>query len=216
MASIMIDQIRKDVQNIYCVARNYVKHIEELKNEIPEEPPIFMKPNSSILQSGGTIMLPPYSQDVHYEVEVVVYIKQNANYIAPEEAMSAIGGYGIGLDLTARDVQSFIKEKGYPWLKAKGFRHSACLSNFVDPKMIADPTDIDFTLEINGELRQKGNTSHMISPIATIVSMLSNHYGLQEGDIIFTGTPEGIGKLNSKDSLELKLSNLVEAKFNVA
>ena len=211
MPHIVLDQVKKDVQNIYCVARNYAKHAAELNNAVPVEPVFFMKPNTSILLSGGTIQLPSFSSDVQHEVEVVVYIDQNANYIAPQEALSVVGGYGVGLDLTARDA----REDGLPWLKSKGFRHASCLSNFVDAKLVADPENLDFELKLNGETVQKARTSLMINSIAKQISYPSEHYGLREGDLIYTGTPEGVGRIRSGDKLALSLSNLVTANFQV-
>ncbi|UOO82644.1 fumarylacetoacetate hydrolase family protein [Uruburuella testudinis] len=205
------------LNNIFCIGRNYVDHIAELKNETPTEPVVFMKPNNSLLQSGAAIVLPHFSQSVHYECELVLLIGQDAEGFGDgDNPLDIIAGYGVGLDLTARDVQGRLKEKGLPWTKAKGFRGAACVSDFVAAQKLTQPQACGFTLHINGELRQHGHTDHMIYPLAAVLQELAASYGLRTGDVVFTGTPAGVGELHSGDRLSLDLAGLVQAEFAVA
>lgn len=216
MTTVRLNGRTAAVNNIYCIGRNYVDHIAELNNETPTEPVVFMKPNNSILAGGGTIRLPHYSQSVHYECELVLYIGRDSDGLDDTELMSIVAGYAVGLDLTARDVQGRLKEKGLPWMKAKGFRGAACLSDFIDAGRLPEPQNCTFTLAVNGSIRQKGQTSHMIYPIAAILRELAGSYGLKAGDVVFTGTPAGVGGLHSGDRLDLDLAGLVQARFDVA
>ena len=204
------------INTLYCIGRNYVAHIAELQNEIPTEPLVFLKPNSSVLQADNTIYLPKFSQNVHYETELVLQIGMDCHHISPEDAPMLIHAYAVGLDLTARDVQDIAKAKGLPWTKAKGFRGAACLSAFVLADELPNYQNIEFTLKLNGELRQHGRTSHMIYPIPVLLAELANTYGLRKGDLVFTGTPEGVGSLQAGDVLELDLMGKVQARFEVA
>lgn len=204
------------VNNIYCIGRNYVDHIAELKNETPVEPVVFMKPNSSILRAGSTVKLPPYSSCVHYECELVLLVGEDADEAGQDDLSRIIAGYGIGLDLTARDVQNRLKENGLPWTKAKGFRGAACLSEFISADKLKNPQDCSFTFKVNGTIRQQGRSAHMIYPIEAILRELVASYGLKAGDIVFTGTPSGVGELRAGDKLLLDLASLVQAEFDVA
>ncbi len=204
------------VQNIFCIGRNYDEHIKELNNATPTEPLVFLKPSSSILNEGSSIILPAYSHNVHYECEVVVLIKEDMNHVDEKDVFDYVAGYGIGLDLTARDVQDSAKSKGLPWLKSKGFRGAACVSNFVARDVVGDVTHLGFSLSINGEVRQSGTTEHMIYPIAHLISYLSKVYGLRKGDLIYTGTPAGVGELKAGDDLALDLHGQVRCLFKVA
>ena len=217
MTTIVLDAQPVRVNNIFCIGRNYVDHIAELKNGTPTEPMVFMKPNSSLLQDGGEIVLPSFSESVHYECELVLLIGQDADgFAADEQPLDCVAAYAVGLDLTARDVQSRLKEKGLPWTKAKGFRGAACVSAFVVAEKLAAPQDCEFTLNINGELLQHGHTTHMIYPLDVILKTLAETYGLRAGDVVFTGTPSGVGELHSGDKLALDLAGLVQAAFTVA
>ncbi len=215
-AHILLEGEQKPIQNIFCIGRNYTEHIAELNNATPTEPLVFLKPTSALTKKNEEITLPAFSDSVHYETEIVLYIQEDARNISPEKALSIIGGYGIGLDLTARDVQDIIKQKGEPWTKCKGFPSAAIVSDFIDSHKIRDAKDIQFTFTQNGELKQDGNSSLMIYPIAEIVSYLSSLYGLSKGDLIFTGTPKGVGKLAKGDLLELTLENLIAAEFEIS
>ncbi|MCO6503933.1 MAG: fumarylacetoacetate hydrolase family protein [Snodgrassella sp.] len=202
--------------NIFCIGRNYLDHVKELKNANPSEPVVFLKPSSALIQTGEMIRLPDFSQDVHHECELVVYIKKDAFNVTQESAMDHIGGYAIGLDLTARDIQNQLKSKGLPWTKAKGFPTSACLSHFISPEEVENINAEKFYLNVNGQTRQQGNTEHMMFSCAYIISYLSRIYGLQAGDIIYTGTPAGVAAIQSGDELELILSDKISTKFSVA
>lgn len=213
-----MQRLHPEIKNIFCIGRNYRAHAAELGHEIDEvEPLVFCKPTSSILSAGaGEIHLPSWSNDVHHECELVLLLSQDARDVEPEQALAYLGGVAIGLDLTARDVQNHLKNKGLPWLKSKGFPTSACLSEFValPPERFAQP--FSFSLDVNGERRQTGDTRLMIFDFAKQISYLSKIYGLQAGDIIFTGTPEGVAALHSGDRLHLVLDGLLNATFSVA
>lgn len=189
------------VNTIFCVGRNYLEHAAELNNPVPKSPLIFLKPSSAIIHDREYIELPAVSQEVHYEVEVLVLIGREGKNIVREDAAAYIAGYGVGIDVTARDIQQRAKEKSHPWTIAKGFDTFAPVSRFVDPAQIPDPANISFELFINGSLRQQGNTGEMIFPIPELISYLSTIFTLSPGDIIFTGTPEGVGRLQPGDDL---------------
>lgn len=186
---------------IICIGRNYAKHIEELKNERPSEPVIFMKPDSAILLKNNPFFIPPFSEDIHYEVELVVRIKKIGKFIEEKFAHKYYDEIGLGIDFTARDLQSRLKEKGLPWEKAKAFDGSAVVGNFVD-KSELDPESIRFQLVRNGKVVQDGDSSHMLWKIDEIISYVSQYFTLKIGDLIFTGTPEGVGKVSREDVLE--------------
>ncbi|MDO1508830.1 MULTISPECIES: fumarylacetoacetate hydrolase family protein [unclassified Neisseria] len=215
MVNVILEKQTVDINNIYCIGRNYVDHIAELKNETPTEPVVFMKPNNSILHSGGTIRLPAYSRSVHYESELVLLIGKDSDGLNSDDLTEIIAGYGVGLDLTARDVQGRLKEKGLPWTKAKGFRGAACVSEFIGADKLVNPQNCKFTFKVNGEMRQCGETSHMIYPLPAILKELAETYGLCRGDVVFTGTPAGVGELHAGDRLELDLAGTVQAFFEV-
>lgn len=214
-AEITIEGSNYPIQNIFCIGRNYAKHIAELNNATPTEPLVFLKPTSALAVEGDLITLPSFSNAIHYEAELVIYIKEDAKNLSEESALSVIGGYGVGLDLTARDLQDQIKERGEPWTKCKGFPGAAIVSTFISADKIKDPTDITFTFKQNGELKQNGHSKMMLYPIAEIIAYLSTVYGLSKGDIIYTGTPEGVGKLAPGDQLTLTLEDQVTANFKV-
>lgn len=213
---IMLDGEDAPIQNIFCIGRNYAKHIAELNNATPTEPLVFLKPTSALTKKGEVITLPDYSDDLHYEAEIVIYIQQSARNLTPEDALSVIGGYGVGLDLTARDVQDVIKQKGEPWTKCKGFPSAAIVSDFISADQVKDPANIHFTFTQNGVLKQDGNSNMMLYPIAEIISYLSRIYGLSKGDLIYTGTPEGVGKLSAGDKLHLTLEKRISADFEIS
>jgi 2-keto-4-pentenoate hydratase/2-oxohepta-3-ene-1,7-dioic acid hydratase in catechol pathway len=189
---------------IICIGRNYAKHIEELENERPVDPVIFMKPDSAILLKNNPFIIPPFSEDIHYEVELLVRIKKIGKFIDQKFAHKYYDEIGLGIDFTARDLQSRLKEKGLPWEKAKAFDGSAVVGNFVDKKEL-DLESIGFQLLKNGELVQDGNSTHMLWKIDEIVSYVSQFFTLKIGDLIFTGTPEGVGRVQPNDVLEGKL-----------
>ncbi len=198
-----LDGRQAPVANIFCIGRNYTEHIRELGNTPAEAPVVFFKPTSALLLSPGTIRLPAFSHDVHYETELVVRIAHDASDIDETKALDLIDSYALGLDLTARDLQTQAKQQGLPWATAKGFRGSACLSAFRPAGDLPDPARIRFSMHCNGELRQQGDTAHMIYPIATQIAYLSRVFGLSAGDLIYTGTPAGVGPLKVGDQLML-------------
>lgn len=193
------------VSKIICVGRNYAAHAKEMKAEIPEQPVLFLKPPSAILHDGGTIVIPKISRDLHHEVEMTVLIGRGGKNIDEHSALSHVAGYGVGLDMTLRDVQSEAKKKGLPWTLAKGFDTSAPLSEFVPAAAIADPHALEVELRVNGAVRQRGNTSSFIFRLERLISLISTHFTLEKGDVIFTGTPEGVAQTVPGDTLEATL-----------
>lgn len=192
--------------SIFCIGRNYVAHIRELKNDLPVRPLVFLKPASSITFE-GPILLPRQSNEIHHEVELVVAMGKGGKNIPENKALSHVGGYAIGMDLTARDIQTQAKEKGHPWSVAKGFDTFAPISTFVKSSRVGDPQNLELSLTVNNRLRQKSNTRLMIFPIAELISYLSGIFTLQPGDLIFTGTPEGVSALHSGDHIEAVLDS---------
>lgn len=195
------------INTIFCIGRNYSEHAKELKNEVPDRPMVFLKPVSSIIFDGGSIILPPQSREVHHEVELVAAIGKGGKNIHAEEALQHIAGYGIGIDVTARDLQQEAKKRSHPWTVAKGFDTFAPISNFIPANAINDPQNIDLKLHVNGEVRQTGNTREMIFPVAELVAYLSTIFTLTPGDLIFTGTPSGVSPVKKGDQINATLQN---------
>jgi len=187
---------------IICIGRNYASHIEELKNERPAEPVIFMKPDTAVLQKQFPFVIPEFSDDVHHEVEVLVKISKVGKYIDPKFAHKYYDEIGLGIDFTARDIQAKLKEKGLPWEKAKAFDGSAVIGDFVNKSEFGTLDNINFELTNNGVIAQKGITSNMLWQIDELIANVSQYFTLKTGDIIFTGTPEGVAKVNPGDVLE--------------
>ena len=185
---------------IICIGRNYAKHIEELANERPENPVVFLKPDSAILPKKMPFFIPPFSNDIHYEVEVLVKINKVGKHISPKFAHKYYDTVGLGIDFTARDVQAQCKEKGLPWEKAKAFDGSAIVGEFF-PKEEFNLEKLSFQLLKNDEVVQDGNTSSMLWKIDELISYVSQYFTLKKGDIIFTGTPAGVGKVAENDIL---------------
>jgi len=191
---------------IICIGRNYAKHIEELENEKPSEPVIFLKPDSSVLLKKHPFVIPPFSNEVHYEVEVLVKICKLGKHIDKRFAHKYYLEIGLGIDFTARDLQSKLKEKGLPWEKAKAFDGSAVISEFI-PKDNFELGNLNFQLFKNDVLVQDGNTKNMLWKIDEIIAYISQFFTLKIGDVIFTGTPAGVGKINPTDVLVGKLES---------
>lgn len=187
---------------ILAIGRNYVDHIKELNNEVPTEPVIFTKPDTALLQNNDPFYYPEFSSNIHYEVEIVLKINRMGKYIAEKHAGSYFDEIGIGIDFTARDLQDKAKKKGLPWTLAKGFNHSAPISKFAKKNEFKDIKDLDFSLEIDNELKQKGNTKLMIYDFEYIIAYISKYITLKKGDLIFTGTPKGVGAVKRGDMLE--------------
>jgi 5-carboxymethyl-2-hydroxymuconate isomerase len=190
------------VGKIVCVARNYAEHARELGNPVPERAVLFIKPASSIIASGGTVVIPAYATTCHHEIELAVLIGRPAKAVATEEALAHVAGYGVALDMTLRDVQAELKAKGLPWEIAKAFDTSCPLSTFVPVDQIHEPQDLRLRLSVNGELRQDGTTADMLRPVAQLISEASGYFTLEAGDILLTGTPSGVGPLSSGDRVE--------------
>ncbi|MBQ0151407.1 MAG: fumarylacetoacetate hydrolase family protein [Chryseobacterium sp.] len=188
---------------IICIGRNYSEHAKELGNAVPEQPVIFMKPDSAVLK-GNDFYIPEFSDDVHYELEVVVKICKPGKYIQKASAHKHYDEVGLGIDFTARDLQSNLKSKGLPWELAKGFDGSAVVSPFFK-KEAFDLSALEFTLEKNKEAVQKGNTKDMLFSVDDIIAFVSQYFTLKKGDLIFTGTPKGVGKISENDVLEAYL-----------
>ncbi|WP_291274689.1 fumarylacetoacetate hydrolase family protein [Flavobacterium sp.] len=187
---------------IICIGRNYVDHISELNNERPDEPVIFMKPDTAILPKDADFYIPEFTQDLHHEVEVVVKINKVGKYIDKKFAHKYYDEIGLGIDFTARDVQTKLKEKGLPWEKSKAFDHSAIIGSFLSKKELTSLENINFELRNNDQLVQQGNTSLMLWNIDEIIAYVSQFFTLKTGDIIFTGTPKGVAAVKENDVLE--------------
>jgi 2-keto-4-pentenoate hydratase/2-oxohepta-3-ene-1,7-dioic acid hydratase in catechol pathway len=190
-------------QRVFCIGQNYAEHVREMKGEIPETPVIFCKPWTSLVGPGEKIGFPKHGEELHHEVEVVVLIGKEGRPETVEEASSFIAGLTIGLDLTLRDLQRSLREKGLPWEIAKGFEQSAPVGSFTPIQELRNLSDIEFTLRVNGEVRQHSNTSDMIFPIERLVVEISKIWRLLPGDLIFTGTPSGVGPLRIGDVVEI-------------
>lgn len=186
---------------IICIGRNYVEHIEELNNERPSEPVIFIKPDTALLGKEIPFVIPFFSTDIHYELEVVVKVCKVGKFIEPKFAHKYYDQVSVGIDFTARDLQSKLKEKGLPWEKAKGFDGSAVVGKFVSKEDLQDLTDVPFSMSKNGEVVQSASTKQMIWPIDELISEVSKYFTLKTGDLIFTGTPVGVGKVERGDEL---------------
>ena len=191
---------------IICIGRNYAKHIEELANERPENPVVFLKPDSSILPRKNPFFIPPFSSDVHYEVEVLVKINKVGKHIASRFAHKYYDEIGLGIDFTARDIQQQCKEKGLPWEKAKAFDGSAVIGDFYD-KSNFDLENLSFKLFKNDKVVQDGNTKAMLWKVDELICYVSQYFTLKKGDIIFTGTPAGVGKVSENDILIGEINN---------
>ncbi|WP_029038574.1 fumarylacetoacetate hydrolase family protein [Salinimicrobium xinjiangense] len=187
---------------IICIGRNYTEHIAELKNERPEEPVIFLKPDSAILLKKQPFFIPPFSNDIHYEVELLVRINKIGKHIQQKFAHKYYDELGLGIDFTARDLQKKLKEKGLPWEKAKAFDGSAVIGEkWIEKSHFKDLNNINFSLEKNAEVVQTGTTSHMLWKIDEIIEYISQYFTLKIGDVIFTGTPAGVGPVAINDVL---------------
>ena len=209
---------RLEVRKIFCIGRNYATHAAEMKADIPEAPVFFLKPPTAIIGEGGVIRIPSISKELHHEVEMTVLLGRGGKDISRGNAFNLVAGYGIGLDMTLRDVQSEAKKKGLPWTLAKGFDTSAPLSSFVPADQVADPHNLDLRLDVNGVTRQHSNTKNFIFHIDELIAYISQFFTFDRGDIIFTGTPEGVAPAAPGDRLTAQLSspdNVVLASLNV-
>lgn len=188
---------------IICIGRNYPDHAAELGNEVPDEPVIFMKPKSALLQAHTPFYYPEFTNELHYEAELVLRICKNGKYIQERHASNYYNGITVGIDFTARDIQQECKEKGLPWEKAKAFDNSAVVGKFIDLTPEIKKNNINFSLQKNKEVVQKGNSGQMIFSFDAIIANISNYFSLNIGDLIFTGTPAGVGECVVGDVLEV-------------
>lgn len=186
---------------LICIGRNYTKHIEELENEKPKEPVVFIKPDTAILLKKQPFFIPDFSNDVHHEVEVLVKINKVGKHISKKFAHKYYNEIGLGIDFTARDLQNKLKEKGLPWEKAKSFDGAAVIGNWMQKSKFNDLNNLNFKLFKNDECVQTGNTSHMLWKIDALIEYISKYFTLKIGDVIFTGTPAGVGKVIANDIL---------------
>lgn len=200
---------------IIAIGRNYVAHIEELKNERPEDPVVFCKPDTAVLKDNAPFYYPDFSNDIHHEVEILLKINKEGKNIDAKFAHKYYEEIGLGIDFTARDLQAKQKAKGLPWEIAKAFNGSAPISDFVPKTDYPDLKNLNFHLLVNGELRQQGNTSFMLYDFDTIIAYISRFFTLKKGDIIFTGTPAGVSAIKIGDRLEGFIENKKFLDFEV-
>ena len=192
---------------LICIGRNYAKHIEELQNERPDEPVVFLKPDSAVLLKQHPFVIPEFSSDIHHEIELIVKISKVGKYIEPKFAHKYYEEISVGIDFTARDLQQKLKDKGLPWEKAKAFDGSAVIGSFISKKLFSSLESINFELTNNGKTVQKGNSSLMLWKIDELIAYVSQYFTLKIGDIIFTGTPEGVAVVQPNDVLEGFIEN---------
>ncbi|SFD86782.1 fumarylacetoacetate hydrolase family protein [Thermophagus xiamenensis] len=187
---------------ILCIGRNYANHARELSNPVPTEPVVFLKPDSALLRNNDPFFLPDFAKSFHHEVEIVVRINRVGKCIEERFAHRYYDEIGLGIDFTARDLQDDLRKKGLPWEKSKAFDNSAVISKFVKKETLPDINHLNFRLEVNDEVRQKGNTSDMLFSIDQIIAHVSKYFMLKIGDLIYTGTPAGVGPVKTGDRLK--------------
>lgn len=202
---------------IICIGRNYVEHIRELHSAMPESPVLFIKPETALLTGNQPFKHPEFSHEIHYEAELVLRIGTGGSHISESAAFHHIESIGVGLDLTARDLQQYAKEKGLPWEVAKAFDHSAPVSEeFIPVGHFPDLRNIGFQLRVNGEVKQDGNSSLMIYPFEYFISYASRFFTLEKGDLLFTGTPKGVGPVRKGDLLEVYMEGKMMLRCQIA
>lgn len=200
---------------IICIGRNYAEHAKELNNAIPTEPVFFMKPDTALLKDGEAFYYPDFTKDLHHEIEIVLKINKVGKHIKEEFAHKYFDEIGLGIDFTARDLQSKAKEKGLPWEKAKAFDGSAPIGKFIEKKKIADINNINFQLKINNKIVQKGNTKDLLFSFDAVIAYITQFITLKKGDLIYTGTPEGVGPVKIGDLLEASIENETLLTFEI-
>ena len=208
---------RFPIRRVFCVGRNYGAHAREMGSDPHREPPFFFtKPADAVVPASGAVPYPPATQDLHHEVELVVALGAGGANVAPRDAMSLVWGYGVGLDLTRRDLQALAKDAGRPWDMAKGFDASAPCSPLIPAARLGHPQDARIWLEVNGALRQEGNLNEMIWPIADVIGHLSRLVTLAAGDLIYTGTPAGVAALKPGDQVRGGVDGVTEFALSIA
>jgi acylpyruvate hydrolase len=200
---------------IIAIGRNYAAHAQELNNPIPSSPVIFLKPDTALLKDNRPFYIPDFSSDIHYELEVVLKICKEGKYIQEKFASNYYDEVALGIDFTARDIQSVHKEKGLPWELAKAFDNSAAVSSFIPKSSVTNMYELPFELKINQETRQNGNTKNMLYSFEKIIAFVSQYITLKKGDMIFTGTPEGVGQVHPGDKLEAWLEGQQLLNFEI-
>lgn len=208
-------ELFKVCRKIVCVGRNYKDHVAELNNELPTKPLLFLKPPSSLISEGEVIRIPEGCQSLHHEVELGVVINKEGSCIPEDQVMSHVGGFTLSLDMTARDFQEEAKKNSHPWLLAKCWDTFCPVSEVVPSKDILDVNNVSVWLKVNGQMRQTGNSKDMIFPIPYLISYISRIMTLQQGDLILTGTPSGVGPVKSGDVIECGLEGINNMKFSV-
>lgn len=201
---------------LVCVGRNFARHAAEMKSEVLSEPMLFLKPATALIASGGTVVIPSMTASVHHEVELVVVVGRDARFVTEAEAVDCIGGYAVGLDMTARDLQAEAKKGGRPWSVAKGFDTFAPLGALLAPDAVPHPERLALELTVNGEVRQSGSTVDMIFSPAFLIHYASQIFTLEKGDLIYTGTPEGVGPVVPGDVLVASATGLPSLHVTVS
>jgi len=204
------------IGKLVCLARTYKKHAQEMKSDVTEDPLFFLKPASAVIFNGESIVTPEMSKCLHHEVELGVVIGEKCKNVSQKNALDYVLGYLLALDITARDIQSEAKKKGFPWDIAKGFDTFAPISDVVLKEDVPNPNNLDISLKVNQEIRQNSNTSNMIYSVERIIEFISQIMTLEQGDLIMTGTPEGVGEIVAGDLLEAELGNICSLKVNVS
>lgn len=207
--------VEKPVNTIYCVGRNYLKHAQEMQSKLPDAPIIFTKPNSTIVTSEKALSFPIEKGQVHHEVEIVVRIGKTGRHIDKLDAWDHLDAFCVGIDFTLRDLQSDLKAKKLPWLLSKGFDHSAGVTQFQRFNGPTDLESLEFFLDLNGKRKQTGSTADMVFDIPTLIAFLSRTITLREGDLLYTGTPEGVGLVRSGDQISVGIKDGIEETFTV-
>ncbi|HUN65665.1 MAG TPA: fumarylacetoacetate hydrolase family protein [Bacteroidota bacterium] len=204
------------ITKIYCLGRNYAEHAKEMNSDVPSNPVVFLKPATALLQDGAPIIRPRISHLLHHEVELYVAIGKGGKHISSNEARNHILGYGICLDMTLRDLQNASKKDGQPWTIAKGFDTSAPVSPIIPAREIEDPHALEIRCSVNGKLRQKSSTGKMIFRIDELIAFISSIFTLEPGDLIFTGTPEGVGEVREGDTVTAELTGHISITHPVS
>ncbi|MFP4228129.1 MAG: fumarylacetoacetate hydrolase family protein [Salinivenus sp.] len=203
------------IGKLLCIGRNYADHASEMDSDVPEEPMVFLKPASAVIRTGEQVLLPPQSSDVHHEVELVAVIGRGGRDIPVADALDHVAAYAVGLDMTARDLQAAAKERRHPWSVAKGFDTFAPLGPLTSADDVGDPQRLMLQLAVNGDTRQKARTDRMIFPVATLIHYCSQIFTLQPGDLLYTGTPSGVGAVSEGDELEATATHCAPLRVQV-
>jgi 2-keto-4-pentenoate hydratase/2-oxohepta-3-ene-1,7-dioic acid hydratase in catechol pathway len=203
------------VGKLLCIGRNYADHAAEMSSDVPDEPMVFLKPASALVRTGGIVQLPPQSHEVHHEVELVTVIGKQGKNIPEDEALDHVAAYAVGLDMTARDLQAKAKERRHPWSVAKGFDTFAPLGPLTPATEIKNPQDLTIRLSVNGDVRQDASTDRLIFPVRKLVQYCSQIFTLTPGDLLYTGTPSGVGPVEDGDELEATATGIDPLRVSV-